>query len=765
MTDRTCYVDIEDSAGNKLGGGPIASITAWTNTLRLDKAGSFSFTMPANDPKAAVIENLRIASIYALVGGAWQYVGGGVIDFIHRTLASDGTVLLTASGDDLLRELSFPTLHRSQIGNATTPFTHAQAVAEVAALVGPETPGWVWTPDPSPAYNQFYAQFNFESPLTAAQMMAMRADSHFRMTGKRAISFGNTWLPSGLRAVRGAGELAPETCAITELQVQATSQDLVTRLTSFGGGSGKSILTMYQATNPAPSGYTRIWFNATKDAELANGDLELQLGHVIHRVLEFKDITPLSSTALDIVTASNELQAVTATWLRRHSRVASAYSITLEGCEKLLRPLTTLRVVYRDPLMGLTLDEDLYVLEVTWEGGPDAPRVTRVIVGDSDWWPESDAEIVATNIRQGMVYQVHPQMSANSYVIAYAKSLDDVSEAQFRFRFDDEVWQIARATFDFQLLPLESTVKAVGLEQSTGGTITTSFTGDSGTPSAANSGAPSVANSGAPSSDVSGAVTGNTSAPSSDATGAVTGNTGGATGDTGSTSGDTGSPTGGDIISGGQHKHYLPIAAGAAAQAVTSDGAQFHTPATYHEILTSQSGNHVHAVTAHTHTLNSHAHTLGGHTHTLGNHTHTLGNHTHTLGNHTHTLSAHTHSLAHTHTITHSHVFTPSVYMQYGLFRDTAGNTFALADLEYSLDGTTWYGFSPGVNGYAFMGDGWNRIDITDLVSDTSVGGSFTPLAANWLLRIRRKTAGALKKATIDAQLTIRCMIRGYSFS
>jgi hypothetical protein len=101
--------------------------------------------------------------------------------------------------------------------------------------------------------------------------------------------------------------------------------------------------------------------------------------------------------------------------------------------------------------------------------------------------------------------------------------------------------------------------------------------------------------------------------------------------------------------------------------------------------------------------------------------------------------------------------------MEYGVFRDSAGNVFALGDLEYSLDGSTWFYFIPGVNGYASLGGGWNRIDITALVQNPT---TLRPASSNNLLQIRRKLTGATgKKCTIDAQMSIRTIIQAIAFT
>src|SRR6185369_17930164 len=39
---------------------------------------------------------------------------------------------------------------------------------------------------------------------------------------------------------------------------------------------------------------------------------------------------------------------------------------------------------------------------------------------------------------------------------------------------------------------------------------------------------------------------------------------------------------------------------------------------------------------------------------------------------------------------THDHTVDVTVSMDYGIFRDSAGNTFALADLEYQINNGAW---------------------------------------------------------------------------
>ncbi len=103
------WIDIEDAAGNHLGSGPIITATSWESSLRLDAAGSFRFTMPASDPKSALLLRKRIARCYTERDGALVEVGAGIIDSVEKQIGNP--TMLTVSGPDLLAELGTRTVH------------------------------------------------------------------------------------------------------------------------------------------------------------------------------------------------------------------------------------------------------------------------------------------------------------------------------------------------------------------------------------------------------------------------------------------------------------------------------------------------------------------------------------------------------------------------------------------------------------------------------------------------------------------------------
>lgn len=111
------WIDIENSAGDKYGSGPITTATAWNYAPQLSRAGSFSFTMPLSDPKAALVQKRRIARCYALVNGIVTEQGAGVIESIRKAIDGQSMPMLTVSGGDLGRELTYRTMNYGAAGS------------------------------------------------------------------------------------------------------------------------------------------------------------------------------------------------------------------------------------------------------------------------------------------------------------------------------------------------------------------------------------------------------------------------------------------------------------------------------------------------------------------------------------------------------------------------------------------------------------------------------------------------------------------------
>jgi hypothetical protein len=624
--------------------------------------------MAATDPQRAAVTMRRVASIYALLNGTWTYVGGGYIDQIERRIGADGQTVLSVSGADHVRGLA----------HALVSGEYDDTLAGILDDIEPS--GWTFTVANTPPQNALYTTLQYDTILAAVVRLAERAQTHWYLNGRDELVFGHVWADSGVRAIAARDDLSAEQAAIKSLGIDSESWDLATRVYPLGAGNSGSALTLAATSESAPTGYTLSTTSNYVESTAAvaeYGDL--------HRRVDFKDIRPVSGTDADLEAAANLLYESALYWLQLHEQPVTAYKLAVTQCSTLLRPLQTIRLSYRDVAAGIELDEDLYILEATWGGDSAGVRTTNLVVADAVRWPDSDTGTLVESVTRGDVYQVHPQMNANSYVIAYMVPVDEDETAQLRFRFDAEVLQVVRVTLDVLLTVLESTVESVGGESTT--------------------------------TDSDGAHTHTVS----DHTHGVTVSS--HTHDVTVPSHDhdievyEGSIDGvwRDVYIDGGGTLVVPTGGSGVYDVATTDSGGSSTP-------TSSSGGGQTVTSA----------SGGGQTSSSG-------------GSHTHDLTA-------------------VITAVYGIYRDDSGNLFDLEDdLEYSIDGSAWYSWAVAVNGYTTLGDGWVRVDLTDLLTDSV---TYRPNQSNNSVRIRRKTAGATGKAAmINAQINLRTIIQAVALT
>ena len=124
------WIEIENSSGNRYGNGPITTATGWTSTRRLNRAGEFTFTMPASDPRllcedgTALLQHKRIVRCWAADENGIREKGAGIIDTIEWDVDASGATMLTVSGSDLLRELANRTVGDLELFEATAYATN-----------------------------------------------------------------------------------------------------------------------------------------------------------------------------------------------------------------------------------------------------------------------------------------------------------------------------------------------------------------------------------------------------------------------------------------------------------------------------------------------------------------------------------------------------------------------------------------------------------------------------------------------------------------
>jgi len=473
MEIRNFWVDIEDASGNRIGKGPLRG-SQFRHVARLSASGEFSFVVSVADPNLTALAEKRVAICkYVDRNGNLQIFGGGVADKIVRSIAADGSFTITVSGNDLARELTYRSVGTLDLSAGGAGVSDGPDQVMALAPAG-------WMINNGTTLTNVYAGYDGETVLNALIGIGEHIGEHWRLGSGRTVDWigpASTFVASGVRAVQHinnpvAAETANEIALITSLEEVSDAADLITRVIPRGSGNGGVALTLAHVTDAAPTGYTL----STAGNYIKRDASESSYGR-IERVLDFKNIGPLSNTTADIQAAANMLMQASVEHLRRYGTPQKFYKVGLAKVGQMLQPGTTLRVVYRSILDGVVkydLDGTYIILEAEHAITPEGVSTTSVMISTIDRMPMTDSDYLARQAMTAKVLSAHQQLGASVDTFTYRDELDNSKGASFRFWLGDEYTSIQRAVMRFRIQPLRSTVKSVA-----GSSTTTSSGGGS----------------------------------------------------------------------------------------------------------------------------------------------------------------------------------------------------------------------------------------------------------------------------------------------
>lgn len=493
MIARNFWVDIENSSGSRIGKGPLRA-SQFAHKGRLSAAGEFSFVVSAADPNLSALQEKRVAVCkYIDRTGALQTFGGGVIDKIVRTVEADGSLTITVSGNDLVRELSYRSVGALDLtGGGGAGVTDAPDQVMALAPAG-------WTISDGTTLTDVYAGYDGESVQSALSGIGEHIGEHWRLGSGRVIAWlgpSSTFAASGVRAVQHlndpvAAETADAIALITSLEEESDAAELLSRVIPRGSGNGGAALTLAYATDSAPSGYTLNTASnyVKRDASETTYDR-------IERVIDFKNIGPLSNTTADIQAAANMLLQASVEHLRRYGTPQRFYRVGLAKVGQILHPGTTLRAVYRKLVDGAVvydLNDDFIIVEADRQISAEGITTTSVVISTIDRMPMTDSDYLAQQAMNARVLSAHQQLGASVDTFTYRDEMDNSHGASFRFWLGDEYTSIQRVLMRFRIQPLRSTVKSVAGSSTTtasgGGSTETSESGGGSSVSSGSGGA------------------------------------------------------------------------------------------------------------------------------------------------------------------------------------------------------------------------------------------------------------------------------------
>lgn len=465
-------LDIGDLVNSITGDGPIVTASEVRSVTRLSRAGEWSASVPATDPKLA---NVGI-KYYIDAWDGQDWIAGGTIEEISlRKRGAAGS--LDMSGGDPLNMLARVRVRKVEIDGSAAPG------AALLALLALLPSNWSYQIDGTLIATS--VRFIDDNLLGALIALGERTGQMFRMERN-----GGSWLlrwfdspaDSGLLATDNVDGFALErnanACKIDNIERASSGWQISNRLVCYGSGNSDARLTLAAATQwPDGSSISSDYFETTisgvpmwfrldrADNTISEIHSQVKFGQY-SSVVEFSDIGPISNNSADVIAAANALVAAAVGSLREVARETETYHVQLVAGQN-THSLTVGSSIAvqcrwsRDGKMPININKRLIILEIsrTWQKGIEVG--VDIVVSDATQFPRSDNEILIREIRNSQVMRAYPQLNANSYVLPFSKSIDYSLAAAFRFRLGAEVTQLQQVLFEFQILPLESTVRSV----------------------------------------------------------------------------------------------------------------------------------------------------------------------------------------------------------------------------------------------------------------------------------------------------------------
>lgn len=452
------WADIFDASGNRLGSGPVTTITSATVNRMLDGAGQISFSVPDTDQNAkTLLTNERRFVLWVEDGAGIREMGRGII----RNLTSnygDGGWVLNVSGLDTLNELQrvnvlFNKSYNNQALNTI--------VSDLVALAT----GWTVTCSVTTATS---ARFDGVSVLKALQSLCEQQGIHLRLGASgKTIEVGAFGTLSTLRVqnVQHLNADVTGVAPIESLRLSSSTEAVANKIYPIGAGQNvDSALTLRLSTRTTPYTINNATVNGRTVYYLQDATSISAIGEIV-KVLEFKEQVSLGNNDTDEIRAANALYDWASAWLQRNSSAQDSYSVTVRNPRQTIRPGDKIRTIYKGRVETADgvytyrdLDAELWVVEA--DERVDVDGITlRLTLSNVDKRETDTATLVVNQLERVNVVtrNVQPTFGHYTYGPEQVFMSNSVS-GKVQLIITDAVSAIDRVYMRIRTQPFNSTV-------------------------------------------------------------------------------------------------------------------------------------------------------------------------------------------------------------------------------------------------------------------------------------------------------------------
>lgn len=457
------YLEAFDAAGNRLGDGPIVTLTAAQVTRLLDGVGTIQFETPATDERALDILVPRVRfRLYSDNNGVVREVGRGIV--LRRELRENegGAVFVYECADSLV-ELKNYTVH---VGRIYSQQTITDLVNDLIGLV----PGWSADVQPDVASMVVDARFDGVSVLDALLELCENTGIHMRLA-----AVGNVVEVGGFGADSGVLALNAETASselynragvtlVQALTAGDDSEDLVNWIVPLGAGEDAAAVTLKNSTRTSPYPIqTYIGPDGREILYLADGDSIIDYGQS-QRYVTFKNIAPISNSEPDKIAAADMLYDAAVAWLVRMKQPRRSYELSVIGLKDTLRAGDRLSVRYRGRVVRdgrvvdyAHLDEAMYLLRVSENFSLDTAGSASLDVSNVDAAPESIEETIVKTLNEVALRGLRPSTGTSTRSYPYPREIAPSYPAVVPIEITNATRDIIRVRVRIRTMPMRAT--------------------------------------------------------------------------------------------------------------------------------------------------------------------------------------------------------------------------------------------------------------------------------------------------------------------
>jgi len=478
------WCDVYDASGNKLGEGPVYTLTSAAIKRRLDASGSVELSFPLTDKRAVnLIQNERRVRIYVEHNEVVRELGRGIIRKVSKSDA-ESSATLTASGPDDMKELTFPSLGRNRA------YTDEDLDDIIDDLVA-EASGWSATVDAGLGTHS--VRFDGGNPLQAVIQIAEEKGLHIRpsLTAK-TVEFGAFGSDTGLVAFGRMSNITYELeqndliLPVERIVINESTKDVVNWIVPIGGGDGDAAVTLkeaYEAGNRTtgngyPYDIQQVTINGRTEYVISDATSISTYGQIEKNPVKFNKIVPISNSKANLTLASEAVYDAAAAWLQRKSVKLTTYKINVRKPRTTLRPGDKITLDYKGYVLRendsefafVNIRDEFWIMEVEERVSTSGVSLALTIA-NIDEHQKDVKDVVVGAIEAVEVNNTQIQPYPNVWGSVYQRQMDSSHSAVIPVRIDEAVLSVHRCSLYIQTRPFRTTASAA---KSGGSAATTS---------------------------------------------------------------------------------------------------------------------------------------------------------------------------------------------------------------------------------------------------------------------------------------------------